>query len=237
MRSVQKWGRGHDVLTVLFALLAGAVVLGQSPSRTWEPITEERLLKPRPGDWLSYRRTYDAFGFSPLDQINRSNVRNLRPVWTYPSREGGRWAPTPIVANGILYFSEGGGRVVAIDVVTGDKIWTYERTLPKDIGKSQAFHRSRGVAVYEDKIYWGTPDSFLVTLDARTGKLLWEVKTGDYTTGEGHIHPPLITQGKVFFGYSGGDSNSRGKIAAFDAKTGKELWTTYTVPAAGEPGY
>jgi alcohol dehydrogenase (cytochrome c) len=237
MRSIQKWGRGHEALTALFALVAGAVVLGQSPSRTWEPITEERLLKPRAGDWLSYRRTYDGFGFSPLDQINRSNVRNLRPVWTYPSREGGRWAPTPIVANGILYFSEGGGRVVAIDVVTGDKIWTYDRTLPKDIGKSQAFHRSRGVAVYEDKVYWGTPDSFLVTLDARTGKLLWEAKTGDYTTGEGHIHPPLITQGKVFFGYSGGDSNSRGKIAAFDAKTGKEIWTTYTVPAAGEPGY
>ena len=237
MRSILKWRRGHDVLTVLFALAAGAVVIGQAPSRTWEPITEARLLKPRPGDWLSYRRTYDGFGFSPLAQITRSNVRNLRPVWTYPSREGGRWAPTPIVANGILYFSEGGGRVVAVDVLTGEKVWTYDRVLPKDIGKSQAFHRSRGVAVYEDKVYWGTPDSFLVTLDARTGKLLWEVKTGDYTTGEGHIHPPLITQGKVFFGYSGGDSNSRGKVAAFDAKTGKEIWTTYTVPAAGEPGY
>ena len=226
-----------DVLVVLIAAVAGVGVAAQGPSRKWEPITEERLAKPRPGDWLNYRRTFDAFGFSPLDAINRTNVRNLRPVWTYPSMEGGRWALTPVVANGILYFSEGGGRVVAIDVVTGEMVWTHERRMPEDIGKSQAFHRSRGVAVFEDKVYWGTPDCYLVTLDARTGKMVWEVKTGDYRTGEGHIHPPLITQGKVFFGYSGGDSNSRGKVAAFDAHTGKNIWTTYTTPAKGEPAY
>jgi alcohol dehydrogenase (cytochrome c) len=117
-------------------------------------------------------------------------------------------------------------------------VWSYERTLPTDIGKSEAFHRTRGVAVYQDKVYWGTPDCFLVALDARTGKVAWEVKTGDYRTGEGHIHPPLIIQGKVFLGFAGGDSNARGKFAAFDAKNGAPLWTTYTVPAAaGEPGY
>jgi alcohol dehydrogenase (cytochrome c) len=226
------------VTTVLVALTASIVISAQSKPRNWEPITDERLLKPRDGDWLNYRRTYDAFGFSPLKAINRGNVQRLRPVWAYPSKESGRWSPTPVVANGILYFSEGGGRVLAIDVVTGEMIWSYERTLPNDIAKSEAFHRTRGVAVYDDKVYWGTPDSFLVTLDARTGKVVWEAKTGDYRTGEGHIHPPLIAQGKVFLGYSGGDSNARGKFAAFDAKTGKLLWETYTVPAApGDPGY
>src|SRR4051812_33043670 len=75
----------------------------------WEPITQERLLKPRPGDWLSYRRTVDVQGFSPLSQINRENVRSLRAVWSYPVRDESRWVPTPIVANGIMYVSEGDG--------------------------------------------------------------------------------------------------------------------------------
>lgn len=220
----------------LIAALTGGVV-AQSSARHWEPITEERLLKPRDGDWLSYRRTYDVFGFSPLAKINRNNVEQLRPVWAYSSAENSRWSPTPIVANGLMYFSEGGGRVLAIDVVSGELIWEYERKLPEDVLKSQAYHRTRGVAVYQDKVYWGTPDCFLVALDARTGKVVWEARTGDYRTGEGHIHPPLIIQGKAVLGYSGGDSNARGKVAAFDVMNGAPVWETYTVPAAGEAGY
>jgi PQQ-dependent dehydrogenase (methanol/ethanol family) len=136
-----------------------------------------------------------------------------------------------------MYFSEGGGRVLAIDVVSGELVWVHERKLPEDVVKSQAFHRTRGVAVYQDKIYWGTPDCFLVALDARTGKVAWEAKTGDYRTGEGHIHPPLIVKGKAILGFSGGDSNARGKVAAFDITNGALVWQTYTVPARGEPGY
>jgi alcohol dehydrogenase (cytochrome c) len=220
----------------LVAAGAGSALFAQQ-GRTWEPITEERLLKPRDGDWLSYRRTYDVFGFSPLTAINRDNVHQLRAVWAYSSPESSRWSPSPIVANGIMYFSEGGGRVLAIDVVSGDLVWSHERKLPGDVRKSQAYQRTRGVAVYQDKIYWGTPDSFLVALDARTGSVVWEAKTGDYRTGEGHIHPPLIVQGKAILGYSGGDSNARGKVAAFDITNGAPVWETFTVPALGEPGY
>ena len=101
-------------------------------------------------------------------------------------RDNSRWVMTPIVANGLMYVSEGSGRVVAFDAVTGELVWTYLRTYPQDIAMSEAYPRHRGVSIYGDAIYFGTADSFLVALDARTGAKLWEVQTGDYRTGEGH---------------------------------------------------
>jgi alcohol dehydrogenase (cytochrome c) len=142
-------------LLVIAALFAASGIAGrQSLAPLWEPITAERLLKPRPGDWLSYRRTIDAHGFSPLSQINRENVRNLRSVWAYSVRDESRWVPTPIVANGIMYVAEGGGRVLALDAVTGELRWAHRRTYPEDIRASQAYLRQRGVAVYGDRVYW-----------------------------------------------------------------------------------
>ena len=232
-------GRGRFVLVCLVGLLliqAGAA-RGQSQERAWEPITEERLLNPEDGDWMSYRRTYDVTGFSPLDQINRDNVGELRLVWAWSMRDGSRWVPTPIVANGLMYVAEGSGRVTAFDVVSGDVAWVHTRSYPEDIEKSQALGRHRGVSVYGDTIYWGTADAALVALDARTGEQRWEVSTGDYTTGLGHAHPALIADGKVVLGFAGGDRSARGAVVAHDAETGEHLWTTYTVPAPGEPGY
>jgi alcohol dehydrogenase (cytochrome c) len=227
----------RNVLSIIVLLLiASSVILSQSAGSVWEPITEERLRHPRPGDWLSYRRTDDAFAYSPLTEINRSNVKNLRPVWTYPVQDDSRWVPTPIVANGIMYVAEGKGRVLALDVPTGDIKWIYARSYPEDIRASQAYLRHRGVAVFEDKIYFGTADSYLVALDARTGKLLWEVQTADYKKGIGHSHPPLIADGKVIMGFIGGEREVRGAVAAYDAKNGDLHWKTYTVPAPGEPG-
>jgi alcohol dehydrogenase (cytochrome c) len=204
----------------LLALLSAAAVPAQE--RSWVSITPERLGNPEAGDWLGYRRTYDVTGFSPLRQINRRNIGELRPVWAYTMRDNSRWVMTPIVANGLMYVSEGSGRVVAFDAVTGELVWTYVRTYPPDISMSEAYPRHRGVSIYGDAIYFGTADSFLVSLDARTGAKLWEVQTGDYRTGEGHAHPPLI---------------AGGKFEAYDAANGTRLWTFYTVPRKGEPGF
>ena len=225
------------------ACLAGASVMlaglafGQPAEREWEPITEERLLNPEDGDWLSYRRTYDVTGFSPLDQINRDNVGDLRLVWAWSMRDNSRWVPTPIVANGLMYVSEGSGRVTAFDVASGDVAWVHTRDYPEDIAQSQALGRHRGVSVLGDTVYWGTADAALVALDARTGEQRWEVSTGDYSTGLGHSHPALIADGKVVLGFAGGDRSGRGQVVAHDAETGEHLWTTYTVPRPGEPGY
>jgi alcohol dehydrogenase (cytochrome c) len=219
------------------ATLVGASDIASADTGEWVSITEERLLDPEPGDWLSYRRTYDVTGYSPLRQINRRNIRELRPVWTYSVRDNSRWVPTPIVANGLMYVAEGSGRVLAFDVPTGEVVWIYTRTFPEDISKSEGYPRARGVAIHGDTIYWGTADMHLVALDARSGQLRWDVQTGDYTTGEGHAHPPLIADGKVFIGAAGGDLAARGKFQARDAQTGALVWEFYTVPREGEPGY
>ena len=225
------------VCLVGLLLIRADAASAQSQDRAWEPITEDRLLNPEDSDWMNYRRTYDVTGFSPLDQINRDNVGDLRLVWAWSVRDNSRWVPTPIVANGLMYVSEGSGRVIAFDVVSGDVAWVHTRSYPEDIEKSQALGRHRGVSVYGDTIYWGTADAALVALDALTGEQRWEVSTGDYSTGLGHSHPALIADGKVVLGFAGGDRSGRGVVVAHDAETGEHIWTTYTVPAPGEPGY
>jgi alcohol dehydrogenase (cytochrome c) len=152
-------------------------------------------------------------------------------------RDNRRWLATPIVANGLMYIPEGSGRVTAFDAVSGDVVWIHERQFPADIAISEGYARTRGVAIYRDTLYWGTADSFLVALDARTGALRWEVKTGDYHSGEGHAHPPLIAEGKVFLGQAGGDNGAPGRFRAFDAENGALLWTVNTAPGPGDPGY
>jgi alcohol dehydrogenase (cytochrome c) len=200
------------------------------------PITDARLRNPGPGDWLSYRRTDDVTAFSPLTDVNRRTVRELSVVWSYSMRDDSRWVATPIVANGLMYVSEGSGRVIALNAVTGELVWAQTRTFPEDIAASEAYPRHRGVSIYGDTIYWGTADSFVVALDARTGEKRWETKTADYHDGEGHAHPPLIAGGRVFIGMSGGDFAARGSLKALDAETGEILWTFYTIPGREDPG-
>lgn len=221
----------------MLCAVAAAPRAEESPVEPWRSVTAERLAHPEPGDWASYRRTDDAAAFSPLDQINTQNVFQLRPVWSFAMRDSGRWAATPLVVNGIMYVPEGTGRLTAFDAATGDVIWVHERTFPKDIAISQAYGRARGVAISGDNVIWGTADSYILALDARTGKLAWEVKTGDYHTGEGHNHAPLVVDGRIFVGHSGGDRTARGKFRAYDAATGKLLWTFNTAPLPGERGY
>ena len=236
---MRAFGRGLFVAAFLVGIqfLQAGAALGQPAERDWEPVTDERLLNPRDGDWMSFRRTYDVTGFSPLDQLDRDTVGDLRLAWAYSMRDGSRWVPTPVVANGLMYVAEGSGRVTAFDVESGDVAWVHTRNYPEDIEKSQALNRHRGVSVYGDAIYWGTADAALVALDARTGEQRWEVSTGDYTTGLGHAHPALIADGIVVLGFAGGDRSARGAVVAHDAATGERLWITYTVPAPGEPGY
>lgn len=232
--------------TQRLALCAGAVlvaagpmpaVLGQPAADVWQPVTAQRVLQPDDDSWLSYRRTYDVNGFSPLAQINRENVNQLRTLWTYSVPESSRWVPEPLIANGVMYVAEGAGRVVAYNAVTGDALWVHERQYPADIRASQQLNRSRGLAIYNDIIYWGAADSYLVALEAKTGKLVWDAQTGDYRDGGGHAHPPLVADGKVFIGNGGGDRGSRGRVTAHDAQTGKKLWTVWTAPGPGDPGY
>ncbi|MGA0935698.1 MAG: PQQ-binding-like beta-propeller repeat protein [Pseudohongiellaceae bacterium] len=202
----------------------------------WQTVTDDRLLNPEPGDWMNYRRTYDATAYSPLDSINRRNVDELRMTWSYAMRDGSRWLATPIVANGLMFIGEGTGRIIALNAVTGELVWSHTRTYPADIALSEANRRFRGVSLYGDTLYWGTADSYVVALDAQTGEKRWETRTADYHDGEGHAHPPLLANGKLFIGMSGGDFAARGSLKALDAQTGEILWTFYTIPGPNDPG-
>ena len=128
----------------LLALVCAAAAQAQAPSGEWTSITAERLRAPEAGDWLGYRRTYDVQAFSPLREINRRSVEQLRPVWAYTVRDNSRWVATPIVANGLMYVAEGSGRVLALDAVTGELVWTHVRTYPpghRDVGGVSAASR------------------------------------------------------------------------------------------------
>jgi len=201
----------------------------------YSPVTEQRLTNPEPGNWMLYRRTYDGHGYSPLDQINTSNVKNLVPVWTFSTGVNEGHQSPPIVNNGVMFITTPQAQVIALDAKTGQQIWRYKRQLPDDL--FQLHPTNRGVGLWHDKLYLATTDDYLVALDAKTGKPVWESKVGDYKTGHYLTLMPLVVKGKVIVGSSGGEFGVRGYVAAYDADNGKELWRTYTIPGPGEPGH
>ena len=205
------------------------------PIQDYSPVTPERLKNPEPGNWMHYRRTYDGQGYSPLDQINTSNVKNLVPVWTFSTGVvEGHEAP-PIINNGVMFVATPMGQVIALNAKTGDEYWRYKRELPDDL--FQLHPTNRGVGLWQDKLYLATTDDHLVALDAKTGKVVWDTKVQDYKKGQYLTLMPLVVDGKVIVGGSGGEFGVRGYIVAYDANTGKELWRTFTIPGPGEPGH
>jgi alcohol dehydrogenase (cytochrome c) len=201
----------------------------------YSPVTDERLLKPEPHNWLMYRGTYDGWGYSPLDKINTQNVKKLFPVWTVSTGVvEGHQAP-PMVNNGIMFITTPQNQVLALNAKTGDVLWRYKKELPEDL--LQLHPTNRGVGFYQDKVYLATKDAHLIALDAKTGKVVWDTTVDDYTKGYYLTLAPLVAKGKVMVGTSGGELGIRGFIAAFDAQTGKEVWKTYTIPGPGEPGH
>jgi len=204
------------------------------PIQDYSPVTAERLKNPEPGNWMHYRRTYDGQGYSPLDQINTSNVKNLVPVWTFSTGVvEGHEAP-PVINNGVMFVTTPMGQVIALNAKTGDEYWRYKRELPDDL--FQLHPTNRGVGLWQDKVYLATTDDHLVALDAKTGKVVWDTKVQDYKKGQYLTLMPLVVDGKVIVGGSGGEFGVRGYVVAYDANTGKELWRTFTIPGASEPG-
>ncbi len=221
----------HRLLLCLLFVTAAAPA---AEPAAYTPVTAQRLENPEANNWLMYRRTYDSQGYSPLNQINAGNVEKLVPLWTISTgMEEAHQAP-PLVNDGMMFISTPRNQVLAIDARTGNIRWRYRRELPEDL--FQLHPTNRGVALYGDRVYIATVDAFLVALDAKTGELLWEQQVEDYLNGYYMTLAPLVVDGKVMVGTSGGELGVRGFIQAFDADSGKSLWKTFTVPAPGEPG-
>jgi alcohol dehydrogenase (cytochrome c) len=202
--------------------------------QNYRPVDEARLKKPDDGEWLMIRRTYDGWGYSPLDQITPANVSRLQPVWEFSTGVTSGHQAAPLVNDGVMFVATPGNQVIAIDARTGRLLWRYKRTLPEDL--IQAHATSRGVALYDNKVFFAAAEAVLVALDAKTGKEIWTTKVAENRAGYYMTLAPLVANGKVMVGASGGELGVRGFVAAFDATTGKEDWRAYTVPAPGEPG-
>ena len=195
------------------------------------PVTDAMLLSPSPDDWLQWRRTYDSQAFSPLNQINRSNVAGLRPAWSW-SLPTGTSQVTPLVHDGVLFVMGMGDRVQALDAVRGDLLWEYVRQLPQ----GEQPRLKRNIAIYGDRLYIATSDNHVVTLDVKTGKVVWDVEAAsrEYDISSG----PLVAKGKVLQGITSCSRIQPGGcfIQALDANTGAKLWRFNTLARPGEPG-
>ncbi|HEX5420877.1 MAG TPA: PQQ-binding-like beta-propeller repeat protein, partial [Gammaproteobacteria bacterium] len=198
------------------------------------PVTDEMLKQPAASDWLMYSRTYDAQRFSPLDQIDRSNVGQLAEAWSEPL-PAGNIESIPIVYRGVMYLIAPGGRgnssgVWALDAATGEVLWKY--TPPGSFTS-----RAKTLAIYQDMIYYTAPAARgepapVIALDAATGKVRWQTPTSPETQTSGAI----VVDGKVLSGRTCNSERKNCFVEADDARTGKELWRFYTTPGKGEPG-
>jgi PQQ-dependent dehydrogenase (methanol/ethanol family) len=221
-----------SVIAAVASVFAAQAFAQTAPKITdFKPVTEAVLENPDPADWLMVSRTFDEQRFSPLKEINKSNIGQLRMAWTR-GLPAGTQESTPIVYRGIMYIIAPGATVQALDATNGDLIWEYARDYPT--GVTPVMARSKSLGIYEDMIYFAAPDGFIVALDAVTGKLRWESKAGYGGLTAGGL---LVADGKVL----SNRTCEQGKrencfIAAHDAKTGKELWKFYTTAAPGEPG-
>src|SRR5580658_9628610 len=200
----------------------------------YQPVTAERLKHPEDGNWLTIRRTYDGWGYSPLDQLTPANVARLKPVWVFSTGETRAHESAAIVNDGVMFVTTPMNQVIALDVKSGNLLWRYRRKRPD--GASVPHETNRGIALYGDKVYFAAGDAVLIALDAKTGKEVWTTEVADNHSTYYITLAPLVAGGAVMVGASGGEFGIRGFVAAFHPETGKELWRTFTVPAPGEPG-
>jgi alcohol dehydrogenase (cytochrome c) len=220
------------------------------------------LRSPAAGDWLNWRRTDNAWGYSPLEQINRQNVHQLQLAWSWAMDDTGAQEAAPLVYNGVMYLPSPRGVIQAIDGASGELIWEYRPAVepaappqrsggggeqssiprlaqrPATGGGDTGRGIQRSLAIYDDKIFGTTNDAHIVALDARTGRRVWDVVVADPKLGYEYTSGPIVVRGKVIAGITG---CTRYKddvcfISGHDAATGKELWRTSTVARPGEPG-
>ncbi len=188
-------------------------------------------------NWLHYGKDYQMTRYSALSQVNRDNVKSLKPAWnlSFGILEG--QDSQAVAVNGTLYVTTSFNRVMAVNGENGDILWKYERELTGDVfPKLCCDVVNRGVAVYKNKVYLATLDAHVVALDNQTGDVVWDKKVGDYTYAETFTIMPLVVNNKVVFGTAGAEYGVRGWLAAIDADTGAPAWKTYTIPGPGEPG-
>jgi quinohemoprotein ethanol dehydrogenase len=184
-----------------------------------------------PSDWLSYGKNYQENRHSSLNQINKSTIDSLGLAWSIDLGTKRGLEATPIVADGVMYFTGTWSKVYAVDIRKGEIIWTYDPQVPRDYGEKVCCDViNRGVAIYKNSIFVGSLDGRLIAINAKNGEKKWEVVTVDQSKPYSITGAPRIVKGKVIIGNGGADLGVRGYVTAYDAITGKEEWRFYCVP-------
>jgi quinohemoprotein ethanol dehydrogenase len=187
-----------------------------------------------PGNWMSHGRTYSEQRFSPLKEIDDRNIGGLGLAWFYDLDTDRGQEATPIVVDGVMYFTSAWSKVFALNAATGARLWSYDPKVPPEWSVNACCDVvNRGVAVWKGKVFVGTLDGRLVALDAANGKPLWEKLTIDRNFRYTITGAPRVAKGKVIIGNGGAEMGVRGYVSAYDAESGKLLWRFYTVP--GDP--
>ncbi len=229
-------------LSVLFFLLVLGATSPRSGAAVGSPFDNAALASlPRDG-WRTNGGNLFNQRYSPLTQINQGNVAQLKGVWR--TRLNGSGAgpqysgeAQPIVHEGVAYIVTGANDVFALNVDSGAMLWQYAARLDSQLKSVCCGWTSRGVGLGEGKVFLGTLDGRLIALDMRTGKALWSVQAERWQEGFSITSAPLYYDGMVITGFSGAEFGVRGRVKAFDARTGKLRWTFYTIPGPSEPGH
>ncbi len=215
----------------------GATTAGAPMSSSLAPVTQAMLdAAAKDGaNHLHPNSNYEQTRYYPAAQINPANVGNLKAVFTFQTAVLESMETAPLVVNGVMFLTTSFNHVYAVDAATGKEFWHYKHKM----GPITTFccgPNNRGVAAYEGMLYMGTLDAKLVALDAKTGRVAWETQIADPEKGYSETMAPTVVEGKVLIGTNGGEYGIRGFLKAFDAKTGKLVWTFYTIPEKGHEG-
>ena len=243
--------RQQPMLNSLWVAFLSASVLvlagcGQSKStgtatpRQFAAVDQARLLAAdeHADQWMTHGRTYDEQRYSPLNQINVDNVKDLGLAWYADFDTRRRQESTPIVVDGVIYVTTAWSKVHAYDAKSGSLLWSFDPKVPGEWAVNACCDVvNRGVAVWNGKVYAGTLDGRLIALDAAKGAPVWEVQTTDRTRPYSITGAPRVAKGKVFIGNGGAEFGVRGYISAYDAGTGELVWRWYTVPGNPADGF
>lgn len=192
-----------------------------------------------PSRWLTYSGDYSGQRHSPLEQITPENVHRLVPAWTFQTgtlTRGRGFETTPLVLDGVLYVTGSNNYAWALDARTGRPFWQYRRDLPSDLTYGASAPVNRGFGMLGESLFMVTLDAHLLAFDRATGAILWDVVLADYREGYAATLAPLVIDGKVIIGISGGEYPTRGFIDAYDPVSGERIWRFNTIPGPGEPG-
>ena len=208
------------------------------PGSLCAQVSSERLLRAadEPQNWLTYSGNYSSHRYSPLQQVDPTNVKNLELKWVFQAQSLQKFESTPLVVDGIMYLTQSPNDLLALDAKTGRVFWMYHySTSPASRPCSGIVNR--GVAILGDTLFMATVDAHLVAVDAKNGHVLWNNKLAEAAAGYAMTMAPLVVKDKVIVGAAGGEYGVRGFVAAFEARTGKEAWRFTTIPPPGEPGH